>query len=307
MFQTFEELSSAAMAAHHKTRIALCCAQDAHALEALSLARKEGIAEGILIGDRAQTQKLLESFGDCISNYEFIDSSSPEHAVSTAAELVRAGQAGVLMKGKLQTGELMGNVLKKENGLRDSDVLSVCGSYQLPSYLNGMRPRIFSVTDPALNLRPTLEAKKAILENAVRLRHAMGDDCPKTAVIAATETVNPKMPESVDARQLKEWNASGEITGCTVEGPISLDLAMNPASAALKGYESPVAGDADLLVMPDLVSANVLAKAITEIAGGTTAGIVLGARVPIVLVSRAATASDKFNSVALAAYIAPQY
>ena len=120
-------------------------------------------------------------------------------------------------------------------------------------------------------------------------------------------TVNPKMPESVDARQLKEWNASGEITGCIVEGPISLDLAMNPASAALKGYESPIAGDADLLVMPDLVSANVLAKAITEIAGGTTARVVLGTRVPIVLVSRAATASDKFNSVALAAFIAPQY
>ena len=307
MFQTFEELVRAAKAMKNKTRIALCCAQDEHALEAISMARSQGIAEGILIGDREQGETILTKLGDQLSNYEFIAAEGAEQAVATAAELVRTGAAAVMMKGKLQTGELMGNVLKKENGLRESKVLSVCGNFQLSQYINGMRPRIFSITDPALNVRPDLAAKRAMLENAVRLRRAMGDETPKVAVIAATETVNPKMQETVDARQLKEWSLSGEITGCTVEGPISLDLAMNPESAAIKGYESPVAGDADLLVMPDLVSANVLAKSITELAGGKTAGIVLGARVPIVLVSRASTASDKFYSVAQAAYIAARY
>lgn len=307
MFQTFEELVNAAKAMQSKTRIALCCAQDEHALEAISMARSQGIAEGILIGNQEQVESILTKLGDHLSNYEFIPAEGAEQAVAKAAELVRRGEAGVMMKGKLQTGELMSNVLKKENGLRDSKVLSVCGNFHLPQYINSMRPRIFSITDPALNVRPDLEAKRAMLENAVRLRHAMGDEMPKVAVIAATETVNPKMSETVDAQQLKEWNLSGVITGCTVEGPISLDLAMNPESAAIKGYESPVAGDADLLVMPDLVSANVLAKSITELAGGTTAGIVLGARVPIVLVSRASTASDKFYSVAQAAYIATRY
>lgn len=307
MFQTFEELVNAAKAMQSKTRIALCCAQDEHALKAISMARSQGIAEGILIGNQEQVESILTKLGDQLSNYEFIPAEGAEQAVAKAAELVRRGEAGVMMKGKLQTGELMSNVLKKENGLRDSKVLSVCGNFHLPQYINSMRPRIFSITDPALNVRPDLEAKRAMLENAVRLRHAMGDEMPKVAVIAATETVNPKMSETVDAQQLKEWNLSGVITGCTVEGPISLDLAMNPESAAIKGYESPVAGDADLLVMPDLVSANVLAKSITELAGGTTAGIVLGARVPIVLVSRASTASDKFYSVAQAAYIATRY
>lgn len=307
MFQTFEELIEQAKRMQKKSCIALCCAQDAHALEALAMARREGITSGILIGQRTATKKILADLGENPADYEFIEADSPQAAVAQAAELVRTGVVAAIMKGKMQTGELMSSVLKKENGLRESKVLSVCGNFQLPTYINGMRPRVFSITDPALNIKPDLETKRAILENAVRLRHAMGDAYPKVAVIAANEIPNSKIIETMDADQLKQWNLEGAITGCTVEGPISLDLAINPESARIKGYQSPVAGDADLFLMPDLISANVLAKSITEIAGGTTAGIVLGARVPIALVSRASTARDKFISVALAAYAAAQY
>ena len=307
MIQSFRELAEAAARSSRKTAIALCCAEDPHSLEALAAARKAGHAEAYLIGDPQSIRERLTDQGERAEDYEILPGETPEQAVRVAAELVRKGQVGAIMKGKMQTADLMRNVLKAENGLRDSAVLSVCGNFEWrgasPNPLGG----ILTVTDPALNVHPGLEQKKAILENAVRLRRALGDECPRVAAIAANEVVSPKIPETVDAGALKEMNLRGEIQNCLVEGPISLDLALRPEAAELKGYRSPVAGNAGVLLMPDLVSANVLAKSLTEIAGCDTAGVVLGARVPIILVSRSSTAADKYNSIALAAYIAERY
>ncbi|MBQ8974996.1 MAG: phosphate butyryltransferase Ptb, partial [Oscillospiraceae bacterium] len=174
--------------------------------------------------------------------------------------------------------------------------LSVMGFYQAPEY-----HKMFAVTDFGMNIRPNLSEKKQIIENAVRIFHAMGIDEPKVAVLAAVERVNPKMPECVDACELKKMNIRGELTGCTVEGPISFDLAMDKNAALEKNYKSPVAGDADLLVVPDITSGNILVKALTLMADSPTAGLTLGAKVPIIMTSRSAPPKDKFYTIALAA------
>ncbi len=307
MIDNFKDLAESAKARCTKAKLVLCCAEDIHALQAVSIAQKSGLIHAILIGNQEKICALLHTMGESTADYEIVHRTEVGQTVACAAELVCTGSANIIMKGNMQTAELMSNVLKKENHLRDSDVLSVCGNYVMDPWPNGFGPKILSVTDPALNVHPNLNQKKAILQNAVRLRHALGEENPSVAVIAANEKVSPKIQETVDADILKQMSRRGEITGCVVEGPISLDLAINPEAVAIKGYQSPVAGNADLLLMPDLVSANVLAKGITDIAGGETAGLVLGAKVPIVLVSRASTASDKYNSIALAAYVAEDY
>lgn len=305
VIKSFDELVAQTRAMEKKTKIALCCAQDLHALEAIARARREGLADAILIGDPAEILSLLEELGESPANYTLHAAENETAAVRIAAELVQCGDAGVIMKGKMQTADLMRGVLKKENGLRAGQVLSVCGNYQMKDAQGEMR--ILTVTDPALNVRPNLETKKAMLENAIHLRNALGDTNPKVAIIAANELVNPKIPESVDAAELKEMAQAGTFGICKVEGPISLDLALNPDAVASKGYKGEVAGDANILVMPDLISANVLAKSITDIAGNATAGVVMGAKVPMVLVSRASPAEDKFNSIALASFISQQF
>lgn len=198
------------------------------------------------------------------------------------------------MKGKCETGTIMKVLVNKETGIRKSDTMSLVGFFESPYY-----HKVFAITDPALLTYPNLEQKKAMIRNAVGAFHALGEDDPKVAIIAAVEKVNPKMPETVDADAIKQEG----IEGCTIEGPISLDLAMDPQSAPIKGYVSPVAGDADLLVMPNIVTANATAKAITVIGGGRTGGVVLGAKVPVLLVSRAASADDKYMSIVMAALI----
>ena len=175
------------------------------------------------------------------------------------------------------------------------------------THLDVYKRQLLAVTDQGLNTYPDLEGKKALIQNAVKLLHSIGIEEPKVAVLAAVEKVNPKMPESVDGAELKKMNENGEITGCIVEGPISFDLAVKQGAAAIKGYESPVAGDADLLVVPDIACGNILVKCMTDYAGALTAGTILGAKVPVIVTSRSAEATDKYYSIALAAYSAAGY
>lgn len=302
MIERFDELTGMAQAMHEKTKIACVAAHDLHTLEALTAARKSGIAEAILIGNSDEIQSMLTELDEDPKDYEILQCTDIDEAISMAATFVKEGKAGAIMKGKLTTGEIMRGILRKENGLRTGRNLSVTGLFEIPGF-----DRILAVTDVAITPHPDLEGKKGILMNALDILHALGMEEPKVAVIAAAETVNPKVPETVDAAILKECNQKGEITGCIIEGPISLDLALDEGSAMVKGYESPVAGKADLFMMPDLVSANVLAKSITGIAKGRTAGIVLGAKVPIILVSRSASAEEKYTAIALAAVTAPYF
>ena len=302
MIQNFDELKERAASMEKKTRIAVVFAHDEHTLEAITDARRAGIAEAVLIGDEGEISRILTELGDDPSQYQIIPEDSIDAAVKTAADLIHTGEADAIMKGKLQTGEILRGILKKENGLRTDRSLSVTGIFQAPGY-----HKMFGVTDVAITPHPDLSGKKSILLNALDLLHALGLENPKVAVIAAAETVSPKLQETVDADALKQMNQNGEIEGCIVEGPISLDLATEPEAAEIKNYNSPVAGDADLLLLPDLVSANALAKCVTGMAGGRTSGIVLGAAVPVILVSRAARAEEKFNSIALAAVSAPYF
>ncbi len=304
IINSFAELEKALQSSPCKSVLALCSSQDQHSLEAVARARRGGLIEAVLIGDVARTKEILASIGESASDYSFMEQEGPENIVAAAAAMVNEGKVDLIMKGKVQTSDLIRNVLKRENNLRKSPCISVCGLLELEKYPEGSKRRFIVNTDPAINVHPSLEQKKAILENAVGLMHALGNECPKVACIAANEQVSPKILETVEANELKEMNKRGEITGCVVEGPLSLDLAMSPESAAIKGMNSPVAGAADILLMPDLVSSNVFAKFATVLSDCLDAGVVLGAKIPMVLTSRAAEASNKYYSIALAAYVA---
>lgn len=277
-----------------KRTVAVAPAQDRHTLEAVVKAAADGLVVPVLIGNDKEIRAILEELGASPDKMRIIPMEDPVACVQKAVELVKAGEIDCIMKGKIETGMLMKVLVNKEDGIRKNDTMSLLAFMESPHY-----HKVFGITDVGLLTYPTKEQKKAAIENAVAAFHALGVAQPKVAIIAAVEKVNPKMKETVDADDIKREG----VAGCIVEGPISYDLAMDPESAPIKGYVSPVAGDADLLVMPDIVSGNVAAKTITTIGGGRTGGVVLGAQVPVLLVSRAASADDKYMSIILAALI----
>jgi phosphotransacetylase len=299
---SFKELAEAVRAQEKKSRIAVVAADDAHTVEAVVNAQREGLVEAILIGDEQLIEKRLSEQGADKDDYRIVGAPDVEGGLAEAIRMIHSGEATVLMKGHLETSDFMRAILNRDNDLRKGSLLSVAGFYEVNSY-----HKLFAVSDQAINTYPDLDAKRAILENAVSLLHAFGIARPKVAVLAAIEKLNPKMRETVDADALKTMNHEGVITGCVVDGPLSLDIATDKKAAQIKGYESEVAGDADLLLVPDLVCGNVFVKALTGFAGAITAGTVVGAKVPVVLTPRSAEASDKFYSIALAAYTAQQY
>lgn len=294
MIKDFAQLKAMLQAMPKKSRIAVAPAQDVHTLEAIALAANDGMVEPVLIGNEPEIRTILSDLNVTLNNAVIVHIEDPVACVQKAADMARAGEVDCIMKGKIETGKLMKVLVNKEQGIRKSDTMSLLAFMESPHY-----HKVFAITDVGLLTYPTKDQKKAAIKNAVAAFHSLGVEDPKVAIIAAVEKVNPKMKESVEADEIK---AEG-INGCTVEGPISYDLAMDPESAAIKGYESPVAGDTDILVMPDIVSGNVAAKTITVIGGGRTGGVVLGAKVPVLLVSRSATADDKYMSVVLAALI----
>lgn len=292
MIENFQELEEKLRAIPEKRRVAVVPAQDKHTLEAVNHAYQKGLIEPVLIGDEAMIREILEKLGILAEGMTIIDIADSQEAIQKAADMAREGQVDCIMKGKTETGALMKVLVNKERGIRKNEVMSLVAFMESPNY-----HKVFALTDPALLTYPTKEQKKAAIVNAVGAFKALGVENPKVAMLAAVEKVNPKMKETVEAGEIKEEG----IEGCILEGPISLDLAMDPQSAGIKGYESPVAGDADLLVLPDIASANALAKALTVLGGARTGGMVLGAKVPVLLVSRSATADDKYMSIVLAA------
>jgi phosphate butyryltransferase len=293
----FEDLAAEAAAMTRKTKVAVVEAQDEHTLESVVRAAGDGLILPSLIGDPEQIVALLGRLGAGASGFDIIASSGAEESLAKAVGLVRSGRAAAIMKGRLDTAQLMRAILNKENRLVPAGgKLSLMGFYETPKY-----HKVFAVSDFGINTYPDLEGKKIIVQNAVRFMHAVGCACPKVAVLSSVEKLNPRMPDAVDGDALKRMNQSGELAGCIVEGPISFDLAMSLDSARIKGYESPVAGDADLLIVPDIAAGNILVKSLTMFGGARTAGIVVGAKVPVILTSRSAEASDKYYSIALAA------
>lgn len=294
--RTFDELVANLRGKRSPKRVALIAADHPHSLEAVIMAEKDGCVSPILIGDADKIRNMLQEFNWAPEKARLIDVPDTETAVQRAIALIHAGEADFLMKGRLDTAALMKAIVNRDSDLRTGRVMADFSFAEIPHY-----HKLIAISDVALNLVPDLHQKRQIIESSVDVLHKVGISSPKVAVMSAAEEVNPKLAESVDARALKEMNATGELTGCIVEGPISYDLAMDREAAAIKGFNSPVAGDADLLVMPDLTAGNMLIKSWTHTAGATSAGFVVGAKVPVVLVSRSSTTRSKYMSVILAA------
>lgn len=288
MIKNFEQLKEMLKAMPVKRKVAVVPAQDEHTLEAISHAYRDGMVEPVLIGDEPKIREILAQIGTDADKMTIIHVEDPTEAIQKAADMARDGEVDCIMKGKTETGALMKVLVNRERGIRKNDTMSLLAFMESPNY-----HKVFAITDVGLLTYPSKDQKKAAIQNAVEAFHALGVEQPKVAILAAVEKVNPKMKETVEAAEIKEEG----VDGCIIEGPISYDLAMDPASAPIKGYVSPVAGDADLLVVPDIVSGNIAAKTITVIGGGRTGGVVLGAKVPVLLVSRAASADDKYMSI----------
>ena len=277
-------------------RLAVAAAHDEQTLEAVFRARRDRIVEPLLFGEPEKIKAISRKLGESIADEAIFPAVDDAEAARLAVAAIRDNRSDILMKGKLDTAVILKAVVNREHGLGKDRIMSMLVFHEMPSY-----PKLLAVTDGGMCLYPTLEEKKQILINAVEMMTLMGYKNPKVGVLAAIEKVNPKMPETVDADQLKQMNIRGEITDCIVEGPISYDLAMSRESAAIKGFSSPVVGDVDLLVVPEITTGNVLGKCLVYSAGAKMAGIVVGARVPIVLTSRGARSVEKYRSLVLAA------
>lgn len=276
-------------------KVAVVCAHDEHTLEAVQRAEQDQLVTSVLIGDKSKIEAILEKLNfdkkDAIIHVDG-DAQCAEHAVS----LIHSGEVDFLMKGKIQTADLLKAVVDKEKGLRTGRVMSHVVFNEIPNY-----HKLLVLTDGGMMMYPDLDKKKQICENAVETLITLGYKKPKVAALAAVETVNPKMQETVDADALKRMNLENEITDCIIEGPISYDLTMSKASAEIKGFESPVTGDADIVLVPNITVGNVLGKSLIYSAGAKMAGFIVGAKVPIVLTSRGSSSEEKYLSLVLSA------
>jgi len=279
-------------------RVVVAAAGDAHTLEAIKEAVDEGIVTPVLVGDKAKIVEIAAEIGLPVAEDDIYDAPEATEAAQKAVALIHEGKGDFIMKGKLETAQILKPVVNKETGLGTGRVMSHFVLDEIPNY-----HKLIVTTDGGMMTYPTLEQKKDIIVNTVETLKAIGYENPKVACVAAVEKVNPKMPETVEADALKQMNLNGEIKGCIVEGPISLDIALSKEIADLKGFDSPVAGDADVILVPNIQVGNILGKSITVIAGGNMAGFIVGAQVPIVLTSRGSSAKEKYLSLVLAAAV----
>ena len=283
-----------------RIRMAVVHPCDEVSLSAALDARTAGLIEPILIGPRARLEAVAQQSGLKLGELRIEDVPHSEAAAARAVELALKGEVEALMKGSLHTDELMGAVVK--SALRTGRRMSHCFIIQTPAY-----PRPFIITDAAINIAPTLQDKADIIRNAVDLAHAFGLVRPRVAILAAVETINPNMPATLDAAALCKMADRGQIAGAILDGPLAFDNAVSAAAARTKGIVSEVAGAADILVVPDLEAGNMLAKQLEYLGGAASAGIVLGARVPIVLTSRADTREARIASCAVALVVARRH
>lgn len=280
-------------------KVAVAHPCDHVSLESAIEAAKLRLAVPILVGPAKRIRSVAAAASFDTGEYEIVDAEHSHAAAAKAVELVRSGRAEALMKGSLHTDELMGAVVARETGIRTERRISHCFIMDVPNH-----PTALIVTDAAVNISPTLEDKVDIVQNAIDLAHAMGVSEVRVAILSAMETVNPKVGSTIEAAALCKMADRRQITGAVLDGPLALDNAISPEAAAIKRIVSPVAGKANVLVVPDLEAGNMLAKSLSFLAGADAAGIVLGARVPIVLTSRADALLTRLASCAVAAMVA---
>jgi phosphate acetyltransferase len=279
------------------TAVAYPC--DESSLKGAIEAAELGLLAPILVGPRGKIEALAKQFGIDISRYEVVDAPDSQAAAEAAVRLVREGKAEMLMKGSLHTDEILAAVVARDTGLRTGRRISHCFVMDVPTL-----EQAIIITDAAVNIFPTFEDKVHIIQNAIDLAISLGKLKPKVAILSAMETVNPKVPSTIEAGALCKMADRGQITGGILDGPLALDNAINLNAAKTKQIDSPVAGQADILVVHDLEAGNMLAKSLTFLADADSAGIVLGARVPIILTSRADSVMSRLASCAVAILVA---
>ncbi len=279
------------------TAIAHPC--DESSLRGAADAAKLGLITPILVGPKARIEAVAREHGIDLAGLPIVDAAHSQDSAEKAVALVREGKAQALMKGSLHTDELMAEVVRREAGLRTARRISHCFVMDVPTYEHTL-----IVTDAAINIAPTMEDKVDIIQNAIDLGHALHLPEVRVAILAATETINPKMLSTVEAGALCKMADRGQITGGILDGPLALDNAISLESVQIKKIDSPVAGRANVLIVPDLEAGNMLAKSLSFLAGADAAGIVLGAKVPIILTSRADSVITRLASCAVAALVA---
>lgn len=281
-------------------KVAVAVAQDDAVLEAVIAAKERNIADAILVGDVDKINEIAASMKVDISGFEIIDVKDNTEAALTAVKLVHDGKADMYMKGLIDTKGFLKSVLDKEVGLRTGKPLSHVAVFEVEGY-----DRLMFLSDVAFIPYPTLEDKAGIIRNTVEVCHACGIECPKVAPVAAVEVVNPKMPATVEAAELTKMNENGEITGCIVDGPLSLDLSIDPEAARHKGAtDRKIVGDADVILFPDIHAGNLVYKCLVHTANVKNGCILTGTKAPVILTSRSDSFETKVNSIALAAIVA---
>ncbi len=299
MIKHLDELLKAAQS-QRKMRLVVAAAQDLDVLQSVADAKKYEIVDAILIGDAAKIKELAAEIKMNLEDYRVIDKPDLMDSAMEAVKMVSSGEADFVMKGLLDTSILLKAVLDKEVGLRTENLLSHVMVYEMPTY-----HKLLYLTDGGMNIEPTLDEKKSILKNAIIAAKALGISEVKVSCLAAKEKVNEKMKSTVDGAELKKLANEGYFgEGIIVEGPIAFDLAVSKEAAEIKGFKSPVAGETDIMLVPTIEVGNGIGKALTYMANGKSAGVIMGAKAPVVLVSRADTAETKLYSIALGSVIA---
>jgi phosphate butyryltransferase len=297
--RTFAELLEAAKGKGPKT-VAVAVAHESEVLLASLDAEVAGLAEVVLVGNSEMIRQIAADEDFDISRMEVIHVPRPRDAAWQVMKLVSDGQADIAMKGKVETSDFLRAALSRELDLRTGQLFTHVAAFEIPGF-----DRLIFISDAGVTVAPDLEQKVQIVQNAINVAQALDINQPRVAVLAATETVNPKIPTTLDAANLSKMADRGQIKGGLVDGPLALDNAISPESARIKGIRSEVAGYADILIAPDIEAGNVLAKAITYFAQGKMAGVVVGARCPLILPSRSDTREAKLISLALGVMLSP--
>ncbi len=289
----FRDLLEAARQAGPRT-VAIAAANEKEVLQAAQSAQAERIADSILVGGGAAIHSLAKCLHLDLRNMEVIDQPDPREAAAQVMALVREGRAQMAMKGRIETGDFLRAALDRDTGLRTGHLLSHVGVFEIPGF-----SRLLFMTDAGVVVAPDITQKIEIVQNAIDVAQTLGVQMPKVAILAATEMVNPKIPTTLDAANLSKMADRGQIRGGIVDGPLALDNAISSESSSIKGINSPVAGQADILVAPDIEAGNMLSKAITYFAKGRMAGVVVGAQCPLIVASRSDPHETKLLSMAL--------
>ena len=298
MSKNFDDLLSILKGVETK-KVAVAVAQDEPVLEAIKEATEKGIAQAILVGDKQQIHEIAKKIDLDLSDYEIMDIKDPKKATLEAVKLVSSGHADMLMKGLVDTATFLRSVLNKEVGLRTGKLMSHVAVFEVEGW-----DRLLFLTDAAFNTYPELKDKAGMINNAVVVAHACGIEIPKVAPICPVEVVNTSMQSTVDAALLAKMSDRGQIKGCIVDGPFALDNAISEEAAHHKGVKGPVAGKADVLLLPNIETANVMYKTLTYFSKSKNGGLLVGTSAPVILTSRADSFETKVNSIALAALVA---